>query len=67
MCSRAGELVHGNDRNDKETEDDECNEDIDEFIDAGAAVEGDVGIRSFFLGLGRAEVFLGRNQHRVAV
>lgn len=66
MCSSTSELVHGDYRDDEETEDNHSNEYVDEFVDARAAVEGDVGVCCFFLGLWCAEVFLSSNsQHRV--
>jgi hypothetical protein len=44
VCGSVGQLVHGDDRNNKETEYDECDEDVDKLVNAGAAVEGDVGV-----------------------
>jgi len=51
-------LVHGDDGNDKQAEYDKGDEYVDEFVDAGAAVEGYVGIGRLFLGFWCAEVLL---------
>ena len=67
MCGSTCELVHSDDGDDQETEDDHGNENVDEFVDAGAAVEGDVGVCCLFLGLWCAEVFLSNSQHRMTV
>jgi hypothetical protein len=40
----ACEMVERDDRNDEQYEDDKGDEDVDEFVDARAAVEGDVGV-----------------------
>jgi hypothetical protein len=37
-------MVECDDRNDEQDEDNECDEDIDEFVDARTAIEGDVGV-----------------------
>lgn len=68
MCSGTGELVHGNYGDDEETKDNHGNEYVDEFVDAGAAVERHVGVCCFLLGLWCAKVFLSSNsQHRMMV
>jgi hypothetical protein len=37
-------VVECDDRNDKQDEDDECDEDVDKFVDARGAVKRDVGV-----------------------
>jgi hypothetical protein len=48
-------MVQRDDRNDKQDEDDERDEDVDEFVDARAAVEGNVFVRGLFAEFGGAE------------
>ena len=58
MCSSVGQLIHSDDGNNQETEYDECDEYVDELVDARGAVKGDVGICCFLLSFWGAEVFL---------
>jgi len=58
MGSSVRQLVHGDDWYHEETEYDEGDEDVDQFVDARAAVVGDVGITGLLLRFWGSEVFL---------
>lgn len=58
MRSCIGELVHCDDGDDEQGENDNGDEYVDELVDARGAVKGDVGICCFLLSFWGAEVFL---------
>lgn len=58
MCSSVGQLIHSDDGNNQETEYDECDEYVDELVDARAAVERDKRVRRLFLCFWSTEVLL---------
>lgn len=58
VSGRRRKLVHGDDGNNQKNEYDKRDEYVDELVDAGRAVEGDVIVCGFGAELGSAEILL---------